>query len=169
MTRIEWYYAKQGKQFGPVSTLEVKQLADEGKLSREDLVWRDGMKGWVAARKVGGLFPEMPRGWSTDPAGCAPAAGPAVYRVPVVARTGIVDIAVAVHLPSPDESGADVTGLAEAVDIEKTCKLVGLELRTEGIRRAGHLKAFGTHDPVFDDDCAVGGMGVFRQQRRKER
>jgi len=74
MTRIEWFYAKEGRQFGPVSTLEMKQMADAGKLAREDLVWRDGMKGWVAARKVGGLFPEMPRGWATDPAGAM--AGP---------------------------------------------------------------------------------------------
>ena len=50
-----WYYAKDGKKHGPVSSSELKKLAASGKLDPEDLVWTDGMKDWTAARDVPGL------------------------------------------------------------------------------------------------------------------
>lgn len=56
MSPVEWFYAQQNKRFGPVSAAELKALADSGKLRPDDLVWREGMDGWVPARRVKGLF-----------------------------------------------------------------------------------------------------------------
>lgn len=41
---------------GIVSPAELKRLADAGDLRPNDLVWRDGMTNWSAARNVRGLF-----------------------------------------------------------------------------------------------------------------
>ena len=60
MAPIEWYYAKGDERIGPVSSSEMKRLALEGILKREDLVWRDGMDEWIHAGKVQGLFGEEP-------------------------------------------------------------------------------------------------------------
>jgi len=60
MPPIDWYYAKDNKQFGPVSAAELKRLSQAGELRQEDLVWTEGMKEWLAARKVKGLFEEGP-------------------------------------------------------------------------------------------------------------
>jgi hypothetical protein len=53
----EWHYARDGKQSGPLSSTELKQLAASGKLKSDDLIWKEGMDNWVEARSVKGLFP----------------------------------------------------------------------------------------------------------------
>jgi hypothetical protein len=78
MASTEWYYAHDGQQAGPVSALELKQLADAGKLRPDDLVWQEGMKDWSPARKVKGLF---------EPKQVAAAVAPSVAAPPVVAAS----------------------------------------------------------------------------------
>ena len=56
MPDVEWYYARNDKQFGPVSANELKQLADAGDLAPDDLLWRDGMDAWTTAVNLRGLF-----------------------------------------------------------------------------------------------------------------
>jgi len=74
MPQVEWYYAKENKQYGPVTPSELKQLADRGEVGPEELVWREGMEDWVAARKVKGLFDgdPLPASAATVPAPAAP-------------------------------------------------------------------------------------------------
>src|SRR5574340_330337 len=56
MTPIEWYYAKGDRQLGPVSAVQLKQMAVAGEVRPDDLVWREGMENWIEARNVKGLF-----------------------------------------------------------------------------------------------------------------
>jgi hypothetical protein len=56
MTTIQWYYTRGQQQCGPVSSAELKRLADQGDLTPDALVWRDGLKDWFPARGVKGLF-----------------------------------------------------------------------------------------------------------------
>ena len=56
MSAVEWYYARENKQTGPVSSLELKRLAAAGELRPADLVWREGMTEWSLAGNVRGLF-----------------------------------------------------------------------------------------------------------------
>ncbi len=58
MATVEWYYARNNKQHGPVSAAELKQLAMRGELKPDDLVWCEKLDDWTPARKVGGLFEE---------------------------------------------------------------------------------------------------------------
>lgn len=52
----QWYFSRDGKQAGAVSEAELTQLASSGQLSPTDMVWKEGMSGWVHAAKVKGLF-----------------------------------------------------------------------------------------------------------------
>jgi TM2 domain-containing membrane protein YozV len=54
---VEWHYAIGGVQQGPISWEELKSLAQAGKLAANDLVWKRGMQGWVAASLVPDLIP----------------------------------------------------------------------------------------------------------------
>lgn len=43
---MEWYYAVGGEQRGPVSEEAFQQLVQQGTITGETLVWREGMAGW---------------------------------------------------------------------------------------------------------------------------
>jgi len=60
---VEFFVAQAGKQTGPFGLDVLSGDARSGKLTRESLVWRQGMAGWMPAAKVaelGGLFPPAP-------------------------------------------------------------------------------------------------------------
>lgn len=65
-----WHYSIKGNRGGPVEAAELKRLATSGELSPSDFVWKEGLKEWVAASSVKGLFPaaalppELPTGGS---------------------------------------------------------------------------------------------------------
>jgi hypothetical protein len=58
MTDQTWYYHHAGTQNGPVTLDELQRLAASGGLDPEDLVWQQGMPGWVPASTVEGLLPK---------------------------------------------------------------------------------------------------------------
>lgn len=49
---MNWFYAQDGQQKGPVSEMEFTTLAREGVLKADTLVWREGMPSWVSLDKV---------------------------------------------------------------------------------------------------------------------
>ncbi len=51
----EWYYAKGGEKYGPVSAAEIRELAATGRLLPDDLIWTEGMEDWVDARRAPGM------------------------------------------------------------------------------------------------------------------
>lgn len=55
---MDWYYAQDGKQLGPVSDAEFSQLAQSGVIGPETLVWHGGMAEWLAYRTLGGALPQ---------------------------------------------------------------------------------------------------------------
>jgi len=68
----EWHYSKGDERLGPISTDELKAMAADGRLSPEDLIWREGQKDWVPARSAKGLFPvggppPLPKGDAAAP------------------------------------------------------------------------------------------------------
>lgn len=56
MSPVQWYYSHGDEKEGPILPADLKQLATGGVLFPDDLVWREGMEQWVAARNVKGLF-----------------------------------------------------------------------------------------------------------------
>lgn len=43
---MNWFYAIDGQQLGPVSDSQLEALLGSGKINRDTLVWREGMKDW---------------------------------------------------------------------------------------------------------------------------
>ncbi|HTU26855.1 MAG TPA: DUF4339 domain-containing protein [Pirellulales bacterium] len=81
MAEIQWWYARDDEQLGPLSPGELRRLAAGGGLAPTDLVWREGMNEWAPAARIKGLFPES-REAADEPLGSqsvapsAPATGP---------------------------------------------------------------------------------------------
>ncbi len=49
---MSWYYAKNGRQLGPVDLPELRGQVAAGNLGPEDLVWTAGMQSWTPIREV---------------------------------------------------------------------------------------------------------------------
>ena len=49
---MNWYYAINGRQFGPMSAAEFNQKVGEGIVQLDTLVWHDGMARWQPWREV---------------------------------------------------------------------------------------------------------------------
>lgn len=45
---MQWYYAQQGKQIGPLTEDDFQKLVFAGTITPQTLVWRSGMPDWVA-------------------------------------------------------------------------------------------------------------------------
>jgi len=49
---IQWYIARDGQQYGPITDAEMKLLVESGHLRSVDLVWRPGFAEWRPATAV---------------------------------------------------------------------------------------------------------------------
>lgn len=128
---MDWYYAKDGAQQGPVSVDELRQRLASGQLARTDLVWREGMADWTAAGSVaelaqaggpvapqaapGGVAPRPVAGGVAQPAAGVVAGQPAAGRQQGLALAsmicGIVALlGVCVYLGVPVGLAAVVLG-----------------------------------------------------------
>jgi uncharacterized RDD family membrane protein YckC len=52
---MDWYYALQGQQRGPVSEAELARLAGEGVIAPSTLVWHAGLPDWQPWSTLGGV------------------------------------------------------------------------------------------------------------------
>lgn len=69
----QWYLARDGQQFGPLSDAELAKFIDLGHLQPNDLLWRDGFPDWRPALVV---FP--PRTGDAQRPGARPAERPSL-------------------------------------------------------------------------------------------
>jgi len=53
----EWYYSKNEQTFGPLSSSELRKMAEIGGISENDMIWKEGMTNWKPAKEIKGLFP----------------------------------------------------------------------------------------------------------------
>ncbi len=49
---MNWYYADQGQQIGPVTEERFSELVRTGKIQRDTLVWHEGMAAWTPHREA---------------------------------------------------------------------------------------------------------------------
>src|SRR5207247_6990358 len=52
----EWYVARDGHRFGPMSPAQLKQMAGNRQLVHSDLLWKQAMQTWVPAATMRDLF-----------------------------------------------------------------------------------------------------------------
>jgi uncharacterized protein DUF4339 len=55
-TEAKWFYARGGKQLGPISAEELKGLVALGHVEPADMVWHEGMPAWTRAAEVAELI-----------------------------------------------------------------------------------------------------------------
>ncbi len=90
---MNWYYAKNGAQQGPVTLEDLKSHIAMGELAPTDLAWREGMADWLPVSDIAELKaeapparteaePSMPAQFPVAPSAPAPAEP---YRVPSAA------------------------------------------------------------------------------------
>jgi uncharacterized membrane protein len=44
---LNWYYEQNGEQAGPVSAEDIQQRFSRGELTRDSLVWKEGLANWI--------------------------------------------------------------------------------------------------------------------------
>src|SRR5262245_60346721 len=82
----QWYLARDGQQFGPISEAEMAKVVELGHLQPTDLLWREGFPDWRPAMVV------------------FPPGGPALPRDPARSKTGPGDVRPAdqlTNVPAP--------------------------------------------------------------------
>lgn len=75
---MNWYYESNGLQQGPVSESELRQLITLGRISRRNLLWRNGMHDWTPLGEIADFFPQPQAAGSAaldHPLDTPPAAG----------------------------------------------------------------------------------------------
>ena len=136
----QWFYTRDGQQFGPFSAEQLKQLATSRQLSQTDMLWKDGMKDWAPARAVRGLFPAE-----------AAAPKPPPLRDALDAET------------TAPRAAPAMAGIADALDRETTRRPPAVA--TAGppvvqVRPAGDLKGQVLDNFFITKQLGEGGMGV---------
>lgn len=74
----EWYFGENGQQIGPLDEAAVRQAIQQGRVTRQTLVWREGMEHWTPFAAVPELstMPELSAGMVSPYAPPVAAAGP---------------------------------------------------------------------------------------------
>lgn len=93
---MQWYYAKENNQFGPVTEDELRAKLAAGEVVATDKVWREGMPDWQPVSAVEPLRVLLPRAAvSMEPGGYSrspyspPVAGPPPVAVQGVPTSGL--------------------------------------------------------------------------------
>ncbi len=76
---MQWYLAREGQQFGPISEAELAKFIELGHLQPNDLLWREGFPDWRPAMVV---FPPRTQAPQRSAAGPRAAAGSPPTRQP---------------------------------------------------------------------------------------
>lgn len=82
--QTQWYLARDGKQYGPLTDVELSKFVELGHLLATDLLWREGFADWQPALSV---FPETPAPSPPRPAP-RPAPEPAMATAQPGAQAG---------------------------------------------------------------------------------
>ena len=74
-----WYYLSNGQQAGPVEEDVLRQMIQAGRIGPAELVWSDGMPGWLPVASVPGLaafvVPSPGTSYAAPPPPYAPPSG----------------------------------------------------------------------------------------------
>ena len=116
---LQWYYKVLGQETGPVSSAELKELAESGFLT-PDVEIRKGADGnWVAADQIRGLFDGSLRGMLAEESGDAPTPAAAAEK-PVEPD----DRAALVDSPAPEAPSTE----PEPAEVDWYCQAMGREI-----------------------------------------
>lgn len=97
---MNWYYAKNGNQNGPLPTEDMKDRIAMGEISPTDLAWTEGMADWMPVGQIPELKVEAPvRQESFNPPPPVASAAPSPYQAPVSAPAPVSPVPMAPGQP----------------------------------------------------------------------
>lgn len=53
----KWHYNHDGVNHGPITGQQLKAFANDGTVTRDTLIWKEGMAEWLPAKRIKDLFP----------------------------------------------------------------------------------------------------------------
>lgn len=107
MAEATWYFAIDDEERGPVTEAQLRTLIGTKNLSRDDLVWREGMEDWGRAGDVPGLFDKDSAARTAEVLSPAPAErrttqpAPPTTRVPDSGTAVVPPVATPIVVPAP--------------------------------------------------------------------
>lgn len=115
---MNWYYATNGVQHGPVPLETLRDKISMGEVAPTDLAWREGLADWAPVSTIEDLKPRVPEA----PAAPESAAQPEPYRPPVTTSAPVPVTPAAPVAPSMPSAPVS-TGMAVASMI---CGIISL-------------------------------------------
>ncbi len=111
---MEWYYAKNNRQEGPVSGATLKSMIVSGEIASADLVWREGMAEWRPAAEIN----DFESAGVVEPAGIV--APPGGSQIPQTLPPGVPGGQIPPAAP-PNNSSAIVSMICGIVGLFAPC------------------------------------------------
>lgn len=148
---MEWYYSENGERRGPTSEGELRALIDQGNVTANDLVWRDGLADWTPVSQTSEFS-----GSGTSASGPAAASTPvsSPYSPPQAASQPNY-AAGGYHQPQAYQAQPSTSGLAIAALV---CGIIGICTILSAIPAiiCGHLAL----KQIDESGGTVGGRGL---------
>jgi hypothetical protein len=88
---IEWFYGKEGQQFGPIDEVTLSARIAAGEIGPQDLVWKEGMDSWKPLQEIRHLAPSGNHPQSQDPEGLTPELSQSSYAPPAEIKAPALD------------------------------------------------------------------------------
>jgi hypothetical protein len=88
---IEWFYGKEGQQFGPIDEATLSARIAAGEIGPQDLVWNEGMDSWKPLQEIRHLAPSGNHPQSQDPEGLTPELSQPSYAPPAEIKAPALD------------------------------------------------------------------------------
>jgi hypothetical protein len=133
---MEWYYAKNNRQEGPVSGATLKSMIVSGEIASADLVWREGMADWRPAAEIN----DFESAGVVEPAGIV--APPGGSQIPQALPPGISGGQAPPAAP-PNNSSAIVSMVCGIVGLPVIASIVAIimgHVARGEIRKAGGMQ-----------------------------
>ncbi|MGE3806015.1 MAG: GYF domain-containing protein [Gemmataceae bacterium] len=119
-TGSQYYYARDNRVFGPVSSAQLRDLARAGQLFPTDMIRRTDSNKWAAASKVKHLFPESAPPAATSAKPNRPATVPPAPP-PEKAKPARPESAAKAQQPVPDKNRSGCGEPAASVEPAVPC------------------------------------------------
>lgn len=108
---IEWFYGKEGQQFGPIDEVTLSARIAAGEIGPQDLVWKEGMDSWKPLQEIRHLAPSGNHPQSQDPEGLTPELSQSSYAPPAEIKAPALDDSFVDEVPqspySPPVEGVE--------------------------------------------------------------
>ena len=67
--QYSYHLSVAGTNYGPYTTSQLQQYVQTGQVTRDSLLWREGMAAWLGAGQIAELAHLFPDDWPVQPKG----------------------------------------------------------------------------------------------------